>query len=51
MHYLLPTSVAMGQTFVRAVATVNKPVNVEPTEGRKGRKEPIENPNRLCINE
>ena len=32
MHYLLLSSVAIGQTFVRAVAIVNKPVNAE---GRK----------------
>jgi hypothetical protein len=44
MHYPLPSSVAIGQTFVRAVAIVNKLVNVEPIEGRKGRKEPIEKP-------
>jgi hypothetical protein len=44
MHYLLLSSVAIGQTFVRAVATVNKPANVEPVEGRKERKEPVEKP-------
>ena len=44
MHYLLLSSVATGQTFVCAVATVNKLVNVELMKGRKERKEPIENP-------
>jgi len=56
MRYLLLSSVAMGQMFVRLVATVNKPANEK--EGRKegsemeegsGANAPIENPKRLRI--
>jgi hypothetical protein len=56
MHHLTLSSVATGQMFVCAVATVNKPAN-----GKEGRKEvserkegsganaPIEIPKRLRI--
>ena len=56
MRYLLLSSVAIGQTFVHAVATGNKPVNGE--EGMKevserkegsGSNAPIEIPKRLRI--
>ena len=56
MHYPLLSSIAIGQTFVRGMATVNKPANEK--EGRKEGSEmeegnvanaPTEMPKRLRI--
>ena len=56
MHHLILSSVAIGQTFVRAVATRNKPANgkegmKEVSEGKEGSgsNAPIEIPKRLRI--